>query len=188
MIGNTGPTGPGFIDYMVAYSTIVARTNPTSGIPNVIRYNQGPTGTTPSSWTPVNVASYGGPTGSTGTFGIGSGWISGNTGLYQVTYRVDFYAGNNSTFAQGLAATYIALDNQPYAGTGSLVMMPENNHIYAFTNVHLIFYTAGQVLTIVLLTEITAGNPTIGYSPTPVGNQWAVYPVSQANLTIQRIA
>ena len=87
--------------------------------------------------------------------GPGTDWVAlndyefqgANSGWYLMTYKLDLRtndttSGDNHT----RAAAALMLDDEQVIGSGSSAQAPDSIHMYSISNTVLVYYTAGQVL------------------------------------------
>ncbi|MEI7986395.1 MAG: hypothetical protein WCI55_12280 [Armatimonadota bacterium] len=88
--------------------------------------------------------------------GPGTDWTALNnfelqgtkTGWYLVTYKLDLRTNSPSNFDHTRAAAALLIDNAEVKGSGSTAQAPDTIHMYSISNTVLVYYTAGQVLSL----------------------------------------
>jgi hypothetical protein len=71
-----------------------------------------------------------------------------NSGWYLITYKLDLRTNSPSSFNHTRAAAALLLDNAEVVGSGSSAQAPDTIHMYSISNTVLVYYTAGQVLSL----------------------------------------
>lgn len=71
-----------------------------------------------------------------------------NSGWYLVTYKLDLRTNSTSDFNHTRAAAALMLNNAEVVGSGSTAQAPDTIHMYSISNQVLLYYTAGQVLSL----------------------------------------
>lgn len=86
--------------------------------------------------------------------GPGTDWIALNnyefqgtdSGWYLMTYKLDLRTNDPIGDQHTRAAAALMLDNVQVIGSGSSAQAPDTIHMYSISNTVLVYYTAGQVL------------------------------------------
>jgi len=88
--------------------------------------------------------------------GPGSDWVKNNnqefqganSGWYLITYKLDIRTNSSTNFDHTRAAAALMLNNAEVPGSGSTAQAPDTIHMYSISNQVLVYYTAGQILSL----------------------------------------
>lgn len=166
--GATGPTGPAPTrNSIMFYSNTIQPIVSTDTSQNV-SLEQAPVG----------------PPGNPWSIAGGTNMTSTITGEYQVTYKLDYFSGTGSLLTASDTGVYLALNGVIVPGSGTLVTQPDGNHAYNISNTIIVDYTAGQVLTLNLLTNRSPLDGASIGSIIPLGGDWIAFQESTATVVI----
>jgi len=133
-----------------------------------------------------------GPPGSTWTIMAGNTQFRSTvSGWYAIGYKIDFAIGDAGVApvpVKDTFSSFLLLNGSQITASGTLATAPADaKHQYSLANYILFQYTAGDILSIGVISDTDPPSTSVG-SAKPAGGDWTNFTQATAVMTITQIA
>lgn len=186
-LGSTGPTG---LDGSTGPTGLTGPTGPVNvtAVNSTLFYSHviQPL-TTADAFIPVEMELSLIPAGSTWTSLPGNTTFQSTvTGTYSIGYKIDVNIGGSGP-GDNTFGSLLLLNGAQIPASGTLARGPtDSNHVYCLTNFIIFDYTAGDILTLAIITDLLPAGISVGIAK-PAGGSWGSFTEATASMTITQI-